>query len=156
MEIRQPAGYLDQMVRQTRAHHVQLSAMADAKANMMLTISAIVVPLSIRYLQDPEFFAAASIMICFCVVTIILAAYAAMPKLKVKQKDSETDLLNSPSVNPLFFGAFVNMSYPEYQSAMEEFMSDHNKTYEVQLREVFIMGQYLARRKYRYVRLAYI
>lgn len=59
MEIRQPAGHLDQMVRQTRAHHVQLSAMADAKANMMLTISAIVGPLSIRYLQDPEFFAAA-------------------------------------------------------------------------------------------------
>jgi hypothetical protein len=37
MEIRQPAVHLDHMIRQTRAHHVQLSSMADMKANMMLT-----------------------------------------------------------------------------------------------------------------------
>ena len=29
MDIRQPAAHLDQMIRQTRAHHVQLSAMAE-------------------------------------------------------------------------------------------------------------------------------
>ena len=51
MEIRQPAVFLDHMIRQTRAHHVQLSAMADMKANMMLTVAALLIPLSIRFLD---------------------------------------------------------------------------------------------------------
>lgn len=29
MKINNPGGHLDQMLRQTRAHHVQLSSMAD-------------------------------------------------------------------------------------------------------------------------------
>ena len=55
MDIRQPGGHLDQMMRQTRAHHVQLSLMADRKANMMMTVASLLVPLSLRYIQSPEF-----------------------------------------------------------------------------------------------------
>lgn len=55
MEISEPGGHLDQCIRQSRAHHVQLSYMADMKANMILTISSLMVPLSIRYLKEPQF-----------------------------------------------------------------------------------------------------
>jgi hypothetical protein len=34
-------------------------------------------------------------------------------------------------------------------------MDDYQKTYEIQVREVYTLGQYLATRKYRFVRLAY-
>ena len=39
MTIHQPGAHLDHMIRQTRIHHVQLSSMADIKANMLLTVS---------------------------------------------------------------------------------------------------------------------
>ena len=71
MEVQQPAGHLDQMLRQTRAHHVQLSQMADNKANMIMTVASILVPLSIRYLQTPQFQPAALIMIGFCILFIV-------------------------------------------------------------------------------------
>lgn len=40
MDIPQLNTHLDHMLQQTRMHHVRLSYMADAKANMLLTIGA--------------------------------------------------------------------------------------------------------------------
>ena len=48
-----PGTHLDHLLRQTRMHHVQLSAMADVKANIMLTLAAVVTTFSIGYLNDP-------------------------------------------------------------------------------------------------------
>ena len=156
MEIMQSASHLDHMIRQTRAHHVNLSSMADNKANMMLTIASLLVPLSIRFLYDPRSQLAAMTMIGFSVLTILLAAYAAMPKIK-RKKDSNTHIdRNDPSFNILFFGSFIQMGYSDFTNAMEELMMDHNKVYESQIREIYTMGQYLAQKKYHYVQLAYL
>lgn len=156
MEINQPAAHLDQMMRQTRAHHVQLSLMADSKANMILTVASLLIPLSIQYLNDPKFKAAAMIMISFCVLTVVLAAYAAMPKLRMGNNRKLPKEPKGPMLNPLFFGSFVQMGYAQYEQQMEALMNDHNKAYQAQVREVYVLGQYLYRKKYRFVRLAYL
>jgi hypothetical protein len=130
--------------------------MADRKANMMMTVASLLVPLSLRYLQVPEFQMAAVTMIGFCVLTVVLAAYAAMPKLTRMEKSVRKADAGNPAFNLLFFGAFSKMSYPEFQGAMESLMNDHNQAYEAQVREVYLIGQYLERKKYRFVRLAYI
>jgi len=39
---------------------------------------------------------------------------------------------------------------------MEDVMNDPSKVYEAQVREVYILGIYLARNKYRFIRWAYI
>ncbi|MBW1820314.1 MAG: hypothetical protein JRI92_00905 [Deltaproteobacteria bacterium] len=156
MEIRQPAVHLDHMIRQTRAHHVQLSSMADMKANMMLTVAALLIPLSIRFLDDPRLQPAALTMIGFCILTVLLAAYAAMPKVLGKKGPSKTINPDDPSFNLLFFGSFTKMDYYEFEHAMEEVMNDHGEVYEKQIKEIYLMGQYLAREKYRFVRLAYV
>jgi hypothetical protein len=156
MEIQQPAGHLDQMLRQTRAHHVQLSQLADSKANMIMTVASILVPLSIRYLQIPQFQPAALIMIGFCILTVVLSAYAALPKIKNKRQPGSLPAAQNPAFNLLFFGSFSKLDYPEFKEAMSEVMNNHNQTYEVQIREIYLMGRYLERSKYRFVRLAYL
>jgi hypothetical protein len=55
MKIQQASGHIDQLVRQTRAHHVQLSAMADVKANALMTMSAVMMTLSVPYLANALF-----------------------------------------------------------------------------------------------------
>jgi len=156
MEIKQTAAHLDHMIRQTRAHHVQLSSMADMKANMMLTVAAILIPLSIRFLDDPRLQPAALTMIGFCILTVLLAAYAAMPKVLGKKGPNKTIDPEDPSFNLLFFGSFTKMDYYDFQNAMEKVMNDHGEVYEKQIKEIYLMGQYLAQEKYRFVRLAYI
>ena len=156
MEIKQPAAHLDQMIRQTRAHHVSLSTMADRKANMMLTIASLMIPLSTGFLYDERSHLAAVTLIGFCVLTILMAAFAAMPKIKTGKKlDARVDLKETSS-NLLFFGTFTRMSYPDYKDAMESMMNDANAVYETQVREIYTMGQYLAQKKYRFVQFSYL
>jgi hypothetical protein len=147
----EPAGHLDQMFRQTRIHHAQLSQMADVKASMMLTLASLIITFSIGYLNDPVLRWPTVIMICFCVVTILSAAYAVMPKLNLRNRPKMSD----PNFNILFFGSFFNMDYEEYGGIMNEVLHDSTLAYEAQLREVYEMGIYLGRMKYRYIRIAY-
>jgi len=50
----------------------------------------------------------------------------------------------------------VRMDYAAFRDAMEAVMSDPSRTYEMQVREVYTLGRFLAERKYRYLRLAYL
>ena len=156
MQIMQHSAHLDQMIRQTRAHHVSLSTMADRKANMMLTIASLMIPLSTGFLYDERSHLAAVTLIGFCVLTIVMAAFAAMPKINTgKILDAKSDL-NETSSNLLFFGTFTRMDYDEYKEAMESMMNDANAVYESQIREIYTMGQYLAQKKYRFVQFSYL
>ncbi|MAT97422.1 MAG: hypothetical protein CL608_09795 [Anaerolineaceae bacterium] len=76
-----PGTHLDHLLRQTRMHHVQLSSMADVKANIMLTLAAVVTTFSIGYLDDQTLRWPVVVLILFCVATVLFAAYAVMPKL---------------------------------------------------------------------------
>lgn len=147
-----PGTHLDHLLRQTRMHHVQLSSMADVKANIMLTLAAVVTTFSIGYLSDPILRWPIVVLILFCVVTVLFAAYAVMPKLDFDYRPEAED----PDCNILFFGNFMNLDYETFRGIMEEVMASPEKTYEVQIREVFELGTYLGRQKYRYVRLAYL
>ena len=156
MPIMQHAAHLDQMIRQTRAHHVTLSSMADRKANMMLTIASLMIPLSTGFLYDQRSHLAAVSLIGFCVLTILMAAVAAMPKLNAGKKVDATLDLQKTSFNLLFFGSFAGMSYDDYRNAMETMMNDSNSVYEAQIREIYTMGQYLFQKKYRFVQFSYL
>jgi hypothetical protein len=39
---------------------------------------------------------------------------------------------------------------------MEEIMNDPSRTYKAQVREIYSIGTYLAKKKYRFLKLAYI
>ena len=153
MQITNPGGHIDQMLRQTRAHHVQLSVMADLKANMLITMAGVLITLILPRLQDVQFRWTAATLMLFCLLTVVLAGYASMPKLTLRRDPGSP---SSPSFNLLFFADFGQLDYPDYEAAMEEMMNDPSQTYERQVREVYLLGQYLARGKYPFVRLAYI
>jgi hypothetical protein len=156
MKITHPGGHLDQMLRQTRAHLVQLSTMADTKANMLLTMSSLVITISLPHLLTPKFPWPLVVLVVFCLLTIALAAYAVMPKLPLAARSSASFDIGSPTFNLLFFGDFTRLSFTEFEAAMEENMNDPDRTYFIQVREVYTLGVFLAKKKYRYLRLAYI
>ncbi len=151
MKIENPGQQLDQMMRQTRAHHVQLSAMADTKAQMLILVSAIAIPITMQYLNDDLLKAPAALMILFMTITICLAAYAIMPGRSRPRKVESDD----PLFNPMFFGDFQHLSYEEYVKQMETIMGDPERSYEAMVREVYGIGVYLGEHKYKYVRRGY-
>ncbi len=154
MKIHQPGGHIDQMMRQTRGNLIQLSSMADVKSSMLLTLSSVVLTLAGRYVADPTFGAAVFVLGACCLLTIGLATYAAMPKVPVIATGNAD--VSDNRFNLFFFGDFVRMDYGAFHDAMEGVMNDPSSTYEMQVREVYTLGRFLAERKYRYLRLAYL
>jgi hypothetical protein len=154
MKIEQPGGHLDQMLRQTRGNLLQLSSMADMKSSMLLTISSVVMTLGGRYISDPHLGIAVVVLGAFCLLTVGLATYAAMPKVPIAGSGNAD--VEDRRFNLFFFGDFVRMDYEHFHDAMEHVMNDPSRTYEMQVREVYTLGRFLAERKYRYLRLAYV
>lgn len=155
MKITQTGSHLDHMLKQTRAHHVQLSAMADAKANMLLTIASVIITLSVPQLMQPGLRAAALVLIGFSLLTILLSTYAVMPKLPIIYKPGSNEAPKGSMFNLLFFGDFTRMSWEDYSESMEKVLNDPSLTYETMVKEIYSLGTFLARKKYRFIRLSY-
>lgn len=156
MKIDNPGSMVDHFLRQTRIHHVQLSSMADVKANMMLTVASVVLTFTVRYLADPTFQWAALTLILFCFASIVAAIYSAMPRVQLPNKKRPQPDVNSPYYNPLFFGSFIHMSLEEYNDVMEHAINNPSESVELMVREIYTLGSFLAYQKFRYLRWAYL
>lgn len=153
-KIDKPASSFDHLMRAVQFHHVQLSSMADVKANMLLTMSSVVLTLCLPQVVKNTHLWPLYILISFCLVTICLAAYAVMPKLPPSGQ-SQPDV-QDPSFNVLFFGDFTRLSQAQFENTMQEIMSDPSRAYGAQVREIYLLGAFLAKKKYRFLRLGYI
>ena len=157
MKITHTGAHIDHLLGQTRAHHVQLSSMADVKANMLLTMSSIVVTLAAPQVLKSGSQLPLIVLIVSSLITILLAAYAVMPKQPYKAKDLPPGAAGTGSRrNLLFFGDFLGLDYAQYEAEMETLLNDPSAVYEVQVREIYTLGVFLAETKYRYLRLAYV
>ncbi|NBW39481.1 hypothetical protein EBR25_00615 [bacterium] len=155
-EVKEPGSHFDHLIRQTRLHHQQISMMIDTKANMLITISSLIITLSAPLLLKPELEMIAISLIISGVFTVLFAVYAVMPKKFGKTTTRLSHEVPFDAMRSLFFGNFINIPYEEFERAWEGVLKDHALAYRVQVREIYDLGQYLAKEKLRYVRLAYL
>jgi len=155
MKITTPGNEINYLLQQTRVHHMQLSSMADLKANMLLTMASIVVTLAAPQAMKAGSQLPLIVLIGFSLMTILLAAYAVMPKVRLTSRGRVTPDLSSPQFNLLFFGDFTSLTYEQFEAEMGKVMNDPSQVYQVQVREIYTLGVFLAHKKYRYLRLAY-
>lgn len=155
MKINTPGNEINYLLQQTRVHHMQLSSMADLKANMLLTMASIVVTLAAPQAMKAGSQLPLLVLIGFSLVTILLAAYAVMPKLPFSGHNPAVPDVGSPQFNLLFFGDFTGLTYAQFEAEMEKVMNDPSSVYRAQVREIYTLGVFLAQKKYRYLRLAY-
>ena len=73
MHIEEPRQQLDHMLRETRIHLISFSQMADAKANILLSISSVLLSISFTKVADPHFTASITVLVGFLLITIFLA-----------------------------------------------------------------------------------
>jgi len=142
------------MLLQTRRQLIDFSIIADTKANILLSISSVIITLILTRVTDPKVMSAAVVLLCFLLPTVLMALLTLIPNIRTfgKQKRSVTD----PDFNPLFFGDYSRVEHDEYMAHMEEVLSDPSRTYEIQLNELYFAGRYLQYTKYNYVKLGYI
>jgi hypothetical protein len=79
-----------------------------------------------------------------------------MPKIPLGLRKRPRHDIHSSDFNILFFGNFVDLDYPAFVAEMEGILNDPSQVYEAQLREIYTLGTFLAKKKFRFVRLAYL
>src|SRR5690348_1937973 len=72
----------DNMLRTAQQHHVQLSVMADVKANIIITVSSIVLTMTLGRLNDPALRVSAVTLLVFTTIALLLAILAVLPKYR--------------------------------------------------------------------------
>lgn len=152
-----PEKGIETMFRTALKNHMELSAIADNKANIMLSINALILSIIISALfskfdKHPELMVPSIFMLIVCLSTIVMATLSTKPKVTTG-KFSREDVKNRKA-NLLFFGNFHQMELNDYEWGMKEIMKDKEYLYSSLIRDLHSLGVVLAK-KYTYLRLCY-
>lgn len=142
----------DHLLRLVQQHHVALSTMADTKANIIITVSSIVLTLVLGRVTDPDLRAGLIVLGVFTLLALLLAILAVLPKYRGTRK------IEGPlpeDFNVLFFGHFAALDRERFLEEMAQKMLP-GQAYETVVRDVYSLGMYLAHHKYPYLRLSYL
>ncbi|WP_350286349.1 Pycsar system effector family protein [uncultured Croceitalea sp.] len=154
-----PDRGIQTLFRVTLKNHLTLSDIADTKANILLSVNAIIISVAlsnlIPKLDNPSntyLIYPTAIFITFSVISMVLAVLATRPNVtsgKFTKKDVE-----QKKVNLLFFGNFHKMSLSEYEWAIQELVKDKEYIYSSLTKDLYFLGLVL-NRKYKILRLTY-
>ncbi len=152
-----PGRGVESMFRLTARNQINLSSIADNKANILISINTIVLTvlmsIGMGKISDyPVITIPAIFFISTCLVTIIFAILSTRPKIS-SGKFSKEDI-HHKRINLLFFGNFYNMEMDEYEWAVKEMMDDQDYLYSSMIRDQYSLGKVIAN-KYRLLRIAY-
>nr|WP_315238146.1 Pycsar system effector family protein [uncultured Flavobacterium sp.] len=154
-----PDRGIDTLFRVTLGNHTRLSGIADSKANILLSVNAIIISIALSsiipkldspknaHLVIPTF-----IMLISSVITIIFAILSTRPKVTSGFFTRED--VQAKKVNLMFFGNFYKMPLHEYDWAMNEMMKDRDYLYSTMIKDLYYLGLVL-QRKYNLLRIAY-
>ncbi len=158
-KVELPERGIETMFRVALRNHITLSDIADTKANILLSVNAIIISLilsnllskldnpSNNYLIWPTV-----IFALFTVVSIVLSVLATRPNV-TSGKFTKEDVANK-KVNLLFFGNFHKMKLDEFEWAMQEMMQDRDYLYGSLTKDLYFLGLVL-NRKYSLLRTTY-
>lgn len=154
-----PDRGIETMFRVALRNHITLSDIADTKANILLSVNAIIISLVlsnlVSKLDNPSnsyLIWPTAIFALSTVVSIILSVLATRPNV-TGGKFTKEDVANK-KVNLLFFGNFHKMKLEEFEWAMQEMMQDKDYLYGSLTKDLYFLGLVL-NRKYNLLRLTY-
>ncbi|WP_217352885.1 Pycsar system effector family protein [Sphingomonas sp. ID1715] len=134
------------LIRTTQQIQVQLSAMADHKASILMGATFVVFTITLnqtsRGLVAPEMLVLAG----FALLSAAFAVMAVLPAVKPKP---------GAPLNLLFFGSFTQLEQEDYIERLIAELGDEQNVYRTMARDIYQNGSVLKRKKYRYLALAY-
>ena len=147
---------VDNILRINHVNQMRLGLMADAKANIMITVSSIVFSVTIANLDNEVMKWPLLTFACGCFFTLLFAIFAIIPKTNYpKVKGSEEIDRDSPWFNPLFFGHFAHLPIEEYKQDYAETLMTDDKIYDALAGDIYGQGKVLALSKYKYLKWSY-
>ncbi len=159
LETKVPRSGIQTFFRSNFRTHIHLSMIADNKANIMISVNAIVISLLISVLtyQDltttaPQILLPVVTFLITGMTSLVFAVLAVRPK--VTQKNTSETAKEDYKKNIVFFGNFVNLELEEYEEAMDAMFRDGELMYGNMTRDLYFLGKVLDK-KYKYLTHSY-
>lgn len=150
---------VDTLFRVTLNNHTRLSDIADSKANILLSVNAIIISVCLSVLvpkldapKNSHLILPSFILLLSSVLTIIFAILSTKPNV-TKTTFTSQDIVNR-KVNLLFFGNFQQMLFDDYHNAMKDLIRDRDYIYDSMVKDLYYLGKVLDR-KYKLLSITY-
>lgn len=148
---------IETMFRSAYRVQMELTSLADNKANMMISINGIIISIIIAAVapkldSNPWLLLPSAVFLAGTLVSIIFAILAARPRVNRNPITLE-DLAHSQG-NILFFGNFANLDKEHFTDGMLELMQDKMVLYETMIHNIHDLGLVL-NRKFGLLQVAY-
>ncbi|MCK4677900.1 MAG: HD domain-containing protein, partial [Bacteroidales bacterium] len=148
---------VETMFRNTARSQINLSAIADNKSNILITVNSLLISVIItflvrRYYEMPHIVVPSVIFLLTCLISMIFAILSTRPKVAYGKYNRED--IKRKKINLLFFGNFFDMPFDDYEWGIEELMKDSKSLYRTMILNQYELGKVLAR-KYKLIRIAY-
>lgn len=160
-----PGRGVETMYRATYRNHIELSAIADSKANMMISINTIIMSVIISVFGSGVTFIGGgnfdsmrfALPMCTLLLTslssVIFAVLSAKPNVTQRKKEGEPVPDKKSSL--LFFGNFSEMQLDNFVQEMNTLKGNEGDLYNSMSIDIYYLGKVL-RQKYRLLRISYL
>lgn len=153
-----PDRGVETMFRVTLKNHIQLSQIADNKANIMLSINAIIISIILTSLlpkldKNAYLIWPSVLLLTVCIVSIVFATISTIPKVTKNRINRAS--IEDKTANLLFFGNFQGMNLKDFDWGMNLMMRDADYLYGSMIKDLYFLGKVLYK-KYKYLRFCYV
>ena len=140
---------IETMFRSAYRVQMGLTALADNKANMMISINAIIISVILAAVApkldaNPWLLIPTTVILIGTLISVVFAVQAARPRLYSAPIDLQ-DLRQSEG-NILYFGNFAKLQESEFVEGMTQLISDKTLNYESMIRNIHGLGMVLERK----------
>lgn len=156
---------IDTLYRTGFRNHINLSRIADGKANMMISINTIVLSILLAvsgaglsfienfFYDSPGFALPVIILLLSSLTALVFAVFSAKPSVTTSKLDNEFDP-NSTETNMLYFGNFLQLEKEDFVHYMDNLKVDQEQLYNDLSRDLYNLGLVL-RKKYQLLTISY-
>lgn len=157
-EKEKPSRGVETMYRSIYRNHIGLSAIADRKANMMISINTIIISVIMSfigsgltllrgdYIHNLRFTIPLIMLLITSSISVTFAILSARPNLREKKEDSRESIL--------FFGTFSSYPVDRFVTGMQALQAAPVELYDNMSVDIYNLGAVL-QRKYRLLRISY-
>ncbi len=147
---------VDNILRVNHGNQMRLGLMADAKANIMITVTSIVFSVTVANLDNEVMKWPLLTFACGCFLALLFAIFAIIPNTDYpKIKGTKEIDRDSPIFNPLFFGHFAHLDIHEYKEDYAKILMTDDSIYDSMAGDIFGQGKILALKKYKFLKWSY-
>ncbi|QJW90142.1 metal-dependent phosphohydrolase [Spirosoma taeanense] len=148
---------IETMFRTTMSSHLQLSSMADSKANLMISINSIIVSILISsFLKNmnemPQLLLPTCLLTALCLLTITFALLSTRPRITSHQNTA--DPAQDRTIDLLFFGDFTRLTADAYRTGVKDVMNNPERLYDTMIDNLYLQGKVLEQ-KYKLLKISY-